>query len=391
MCLDIIIAVLCLSFLIFFHELGHFLFAKLFHVGVLEFSIGMGPRVFSGIWRNTRYSVKLFPFGGSCAMLGEDSAGSGDFLVAGKEEKDDYYDFEGVQYQKEELDSYDFEKKAAWQRFLICFGGVFHNFLLGLLLAFLVVGISGFDRPYIESAAAESPARESGLQEGDLITAFQLDRGKKHAVLSFRDIQLYLGTHPGSIREGSRIHIWFQRDGEKRETEFSGYRDPASGSFRMGLSFHADFRKPENAGALVQEAFHEVVYNIRAVAYSLRMILHRQISSREVTGPVGTVVVMSSVVKQSDGLRPVVKLIVIMQLMLLLTVNLAVMNLLPIPALDGGRLLFLLLEMLTRRRLPKKLEENINRGGMILLLLLMAVILFNDLHNLFTGTYQRLG
>ena len=156
--MSIVLALLALSFLVFFHELGHFLAAKFFKVGVLEFSIGMGPRILSGVFHNTRYSIKLLPLGGSCAMLGEDAAGSGDFLTVKGEEEEDILDFDGVVFAKEDIDKYSFEKKPAWQRFIICFGGVFHNFLLAFVLAIILTINIGTEFPIIGAATVQTPA-----------------------------------------------------------------------------------------------------------------------------------------------------------------------------------------------------------------------------------------
>ena len=164
--MSIVLAMLALSFLVFFHELGHFLAAKFFHVGVNEFSIGMGPRLLSFLYKNTRYSLKLLPLGGSCAMLGEDAAGSGDFLAPKQEDNaENVYDFDGVIYSEEELKTKSFEGKPAWQRFIICIAGVFNNFLLGFLIALFLTGTIGVQLPKIASSNASTPAMESGLQE----------------------------------------------------------------------------------------------------------------------------------------------------------------------------------------------------------------------------------
>lgn len=143
--MSILVAIIGLSILVIFHEFGHFLAAKLCGVGVLEFSVGMGPRLFSHVWHNTRYSLKLLPFGGSCAMLGEDAAGSGDFETAsGTEMSDDeldpWIDYDGVRFRKSALKDRSFNEKSAPRRFFICVAGVLNNFILAFLMAAVLVG-----------------------------------------------------------------------------------------------------------------------------------------------------------------------------------------------------------------------------------------------------------
>ena len=166
--MGIIVALLGLSFLIFFHELGHFVAAKLCHVGVLEFSIGMGPRLISRVKNNTRYSLKLLPLVGSCAMLGEDSAGSGDFSTAYGEElpgqedtSDPWIDYDGVRFRKSEISRYSFQQKPALQRFLICIAGVMNNFILAAVFASVIVFFCGFDPLYITDTVENVPAAEA--------------------------------------------------------------------------------------------------------------------------------------------------------------------------------------------------------------------------------------
>ena len=373
--MSIVLALLALSFLVFFHELGHFLAAKFFKVGVLEFSIGMGPRILSGVFRNTRYSLKLLPLGGSCAMLGEDAAGSGDFSTAKGEEEEDVLDFDGVVFAKEDLEKYSFEKKPAWQRFIICFGGVWHNFLLAFLFAIILTVNIGTEFPIIgASSTVETPAMKSGLQDGDRIVAIAFADGSKRSLATLQELSIFLELHQEDFKKGD-IKLTVIRDGKKESFSFSPYRDPESGRYLFQV---------------LEYSYYEFRFNARIVFDSLAMILRGKVSRQDVMGPVGTVAVIGGAVQQSSsgGLR--LTILVLMNLSLMLSVNLGIMNLLPIPALDGGRLLFILLEMLLRKRLNPKWEERINTVGMAILLLLMVAIVFNDVFNLFTGVYSKL-
>ena len=387
--MSIVLALLALSFLVFFHELGHFLAAKFFKVGVLEFSIGMGPRILSGVFHNTRYSIKLLPLGGSCAMLGEDAAGSGDFLTAKGEEEEDVLDFDGVVFAKEDIDKYSFEKKPAWQRFIICFGGVFHNFLLAFVLAIILTLNIGTEFPIIGAATVQTPAMESGLEENDRIVAIELSNGSRRSIASLQELSIFLELHQEDFQKGD-IKVTILREGKKESFSFSPYRDPETGRYRLGVQLKNGRVKAKNVLQVLEYSYYEFRFNARIVFDSLAMILKGRVSRQDVMGPVGTVAVIGGAVQQSSsgGLR--LTILVLMNLSLMLSVNLGIMNLLPIPALDGGRLLFILLEMLLRKRLNPKWEERINTVGMAILLLLMVAIVFNDVFNLFTGVYSKL-
>ena len=387
--MSIVLALLALSFLVFFHELGHFLAAKFFKVGVLEFSIGMGPRILSGVFHNTRYSIKLLPLGGSCAMLGEDAAGSGDFLTAKGEEEEDILDFDGVVFAKEDIDKYSFEKKPAWQRFIICFGGVFHNFLLAFVLAIILTLNIGAEFPIIGAATVQTPAMESGLEENDRIVAIELANGSSRSIASLQELSIFLELHQEDFQKGD-IKVTVLREGKKESFSFSPYRDPETGRYRLGVQLKNGRVKAKNVLQVLEYSYYEFRFNARIVFDSLAMILKGRVSRQDVMGPVGTVAVIGGAVQQSSsgGLR--LTILVLMNLSLMLSVNLGIMNLLPIPALDGGRLLFILLEMLLRKRLNPKWEERINTVGMAILLLLMVAIVFNDVFNLFTGVYSKL-
>ena len=387
--MSIVLALLALSFLVFFHELGHFLAAKFFKVGVLEFSIGMGPRILSGVFHNTRYSIKLLPLGGSCAMLGEDAAGSGDFLTAKGEEEEDVLDFDGVVFAKEDIDKYSFEKKPAWQRFIICFGGVFHNFLLAFVLAIILTLNVGTEFPIIGAATVQTPAMESGLEENDRIVAIELANGSRRSIASLQELSIFLELHQEDFQKGD-IKVTVLREGKKESFSFSPYRDPETGRYRLGVQLKNGRVKAKNVLQVLEYSYYEFRFNERIVFDSLAMILKGRVSRQDVMGPVGTVAVIGGAVQQSSsgGLR--LTILVLMNLSLMLSVNLGIMNLLPIPALDGGRLLFILFEMLLRKRLNPKWEERINTVGMAILLLLMVAIVFNDVFNLFTGVYSKL-
>lgn len=423
--ISIIIAIFGLGFLVFFHELGHFLAAKLCNVGVLEFSIGMGPRILRRVIGNTRYSLKLLPLGGSCAMLGEDSAGSGDFSTpqgraeerAATDCRDDvqtetvrpasstdadtfpnreagselhWIDYDGVRFRSDEIAKFSFNEKSAPQRFFICIAGVLNNFILATILAFVLVGFCGYDRLYVMDTTPETPVAEAGFERGDALQSIGYEGKPKSAVPGYRDLFIWLYVNATDFDENTKLEAVVLRDGEKMTLDFQPYYDTTQQKYKLGIRFYGGRFLPAGPREFVEDAIYEVRYNTTVVLQSLRLLVHGRVQRQEVMGPVGAVTVMGSTVEQSSQYGALNAFLVLLELLVMLSANLGVMNLLPVPALDGGRLLFILLEMISRRRLDPQLEERINQIGMILLLLLMAVVMSNDILNLFTGAYSAM-
>lgn len=389
--LSIFAAVIGLGFLIMIHEAGHFFAAKLFHVGVLEFSMGMGPRLFSRVYGNTRYSFKLLPFGGSCAMLGEDSAGSGDFLTAsGTETESDILDFNGVRFRKSELHRYSFEKKPAWQRFIICFAGVFNNFLFAFLVSMLLVSVSGFDHPEVVGTEPLAAVSETDIREGDIVKGIGQAGHRLTGVNSFRELQIWLYINRDSLNDQALMELSLLRDGQKHTIRFRPFYSDAYKRYMLGISFNAGNRMPVGTAEFLRDSWYEFHYNVSVVIQSLRMLFKGQVDRTEVMGPVGTVTVVGETVQRSARYGLLNALLVLLSLLSALSANLGIMNLLPIPALDGGRLAFLLVEMLTGKTLDPKYQELIDGIFMSVILLLMLLIFSNDIWNLFTGAYAGL-
>mgnify|MGYP004616348059 CR=1 FL=1 len=388
--ISIIIAILGLGFLVFFHELGHFLAAKICHVGVLEFSIGMGPRILSRVIGNTRYSLKLLPLGGSCAMLGEDSAGSGDFSTPQGRAEEQWIDYDGVRFRSDEIAKYSFSEKSAPQRFFICIAGVLNNFILATILAFVLVGFCGYDRLYVMETTPDTPVAEAGFERGDFLQSIGYEGKRLSAVPGYRDLFIWLYVNSTDFDENTQLEAVVLRDGEQKTLHFQPYYDTTQQKYKLGISFYGGRFLPSSPREFVEDAFYEVRYNTTVVIQSLRLLFHGRVQRQEVMGPVGAVTVMGSTVEQSSQYGALNAFLVLLELLVMLSANLGVMNLLPVPALDGGRLLFILLEMISRRRLDLQLEERINQIGMILLLLLMAAVMSNDILNLFTGAYSAM-
>lgn len=429
--MNIIVALLILGLIVVIHELGHFLLAKANGITVTEFSVGMGPRIASFVSKGTRYSLKLLPLGGSCMMLGED---------------------ESVE------DDGAFGKKGVWARFSVIFAGAFFNFILAFVLALIVLGDVGVDKPYIEKVAEGSPTGKAGLRKDDIIqelngTAIHFSRDIQYyfyfnnlsdkpidvtvlrdgeqltlqvtpewrdhyllgcsytatnptakldtiekgypldlagvkagdvivningvAIQTSRELADYLGEHPLSKEA---LTLTFLRDGQ--ETEVTIEPRLVQSGFDLGWSYN-QYREEVGALETVKYSFYELKHNIVNTVKGIGNLILGKVSMKEVSGPVGIVNVVGNIVQESQDYGRHAILLSLAQFSILLSANLGVMNLLPIPALDGGRIVFLLIEAVRRKPVPKEKEAMVHLVGMALLMILMVFVMFNDIRNIF--------
>ena len=353
--MSVIFAILLFSFLIFIHELGHFGAAKLSGVQVNEFSLFMGPAIWKKQVGETLYAIRCIPIGGYCAMEGED----------------------------EDTDNpRSFQKAAWWKRLIILVAGAAMNFIVGVLIMICVyLPVQQQVVPIIDSFEAFATVNgENGLREGDEILSLD---GEKLYVYS--DFSTILALNPGDTHD-----LVVRRDGERVELkDFTMQTHPvtqADGSVRnmYGMNFTL---KTLSFGDKLAAGWNQSLDVVRIVRLSLQMLLSGQAGFSDMTGPVGIVNEMSQVAQASATW--VDALLNMLYFGAFIAINLAVMNLLPIPALDGGRVVGLLLttaiEAVTRKKINPKYEGIIHGAGMVLLLALMAVILFKDIFTIFRG------
>ncbi len=346
--MSIIFAILIFSFLIFIHEFGHFITAKLSGVQVNEFALFMGPAIWKKQKGETLYSIRCIPFGGYCAMEGEDS---------------------------ETDNPRSFQKAAWWKRFCILVAGAFMNFVAGLLILCIVFApAQAFIVPQITSFQDYATVDDYGLQVGD--TFVEID-GEK--VYLQNDFSMILALNPGDYHD-----IVVEREGQlvKLDDFFLERHEIVNedGSKAMMLGFSFGYEEATFANKL-EMVWYTAVDWIRSVAWSLRMLLTGQAGLSDMSGPVGIVQQMGAVADSSPTLLDAI--LNMLYFGAFIAINLGVMNLLPIPALDGGRVVSLLLttciEKISGKKLDPKYEGYIHGAGMILLLLLMAVIMFKDI------------
>ena len=338
-----ILALIIFSAIVIFHELGHFLLAKWNGIEVIEFSLGMGPRLLSHVWGDTRYSLKLLPIGGSCQMVGEEEAS----------------DSEGA-----------FGNKSVWARIAVVAAGPVFNFILAWVLALIIVGSVGYDNTMVD-IIPDSAAAEAGMEDGDQIISINGSR-----TWLYREVSLY-----SSLHQGQTATVVFERNGEKQTVVLTP-KQSDTGAYLYGFSRTV---QREKGGALETVGYScaEIRYWLKATVESLKMLIGGQVRLEEMSGPVGIVSTIGDTYKESrvDGWYYVTMNMIMIAIFL--SLNLGVMNLLPIPALDGGRLVFLILEAIRGKAIPQEKESMVHFTGFVLLMGLMAVILFSDLHKLF--------
>ena len=341
--MSIVIALLVFSVIILFHEFGHFLLAKLNKITVVEFSLGMGPRLLSFEAGGTRYSWKLLPFGGSCMMLGED----------GEEEE------EG-----------SFGSKSVWARMSVIAAGPIFNFILAFIMALFIVGNLGYDVPVLLNVTEGMPAADAGLQAGDRIVKMN---GKR--IHLYREVQNYSTFH-----QGETVVFQYERDGELHEATVTP--ELTNGSYKYGIGGNINYRQRTNVLETLEYSAYEVYYWIDTTVSSLGLLFKGGVQLDDMSGPVGVVDAIGTTYQESRDEGAFYVWMNLLNIAILLSANLGVMNLLPIPALDGGRLAFLIVEAIRRRRVEPELEAKIHFAGLMLLMLLMVVVMFNDVKKL---------
>lgn len=339
--MKIVIAILIFSAIILFHELGHFLLAKRAGIKVNEFSLGLGPTLFGFQKGETFYCLKLLPFGGSCAMEGEDTVSDSDRA---------------------------FNNKSVWARISVVAAGPIFNFILAFFLALVVIGIVGFDSTEIRGVIEDYPVEQAGVKAGDKIIKINNQR-----VYVGREVNLFLNLNPGE-----KFDMTYERDGEKKTVTIEPKYDEESKRYLAGFN-GLTLREKGNVLEVVKYSVLEVRYWIKTTFQSLAMLFTGEVNVKELSGPVGIVDVIGDTYEESKSDGALYVFVNMLNMAILLTANLGVMNLLPLPALDGGRLVFFLIEAVTKKRVPEKIEGTIHFIGLILLLLLMVFVMGNDI------------
>ena len=332
----ILIAILFFELIIIIHEGGHFVAARLMKIKVNEFSIGMGPKLIQFKKGDTKYTLRLILFGGYCAMEGE------------SEDSDD---------------ENSFAKKKVWRRFFVVVAGALMNLILGFLVIVIMLS-SGSLIGTTEIAKFDDKAVSSAtLKQGDIIK-------------SIDGLRVYTSTDvtTGLSRSGDdTLDMTVLRDGKTLDLKVKFNMEKYEGRNFINMDFWLVGNK-KTVGGVIKESFKEWVSFTRMVFLSVHDMIVGKYGLSDLAGPVGTVSVVSTAVKTSAYSM--------LRIMALLTINVGLFNLFPIPALDGWRLFLLIFEGIFKRKLPDKWDWAINAVGLVLLLGLMCVITFSDITKL---------
>lgn len=342
--MGIILAVLVFGVLVVSHELGHFLVAKANGIRVDEFSIGMGPKLYSKKKGDTTYCIKLFPIGGSC-MMGEDDT-------------DDFS--EG-----------SFNSKSVWARIAVVAAGAIFNFVLAFIFATIIVSYAGYDKPVLSGVVEGFSAEAEGMQAGDIITHIN---GKK--IHFWREISYHNVFHPGET-----VNLTYERDSVSYDVTIAPQKDEA-GNYLMGL-ISPGVNEEVNLLEAMKYGAHEVKFWMGITLESLKQMVTGRIGADQMSGPVGIVSAVDTTYQESKEYGATIVVLQMLNIAVLLSANLGVFNLLPFPALDGGRLVFLILEAIRGKRIPPEKEGIVHTIGMVFLLILMVFVLLNDLKRIF--------
>ncbi len=424
----IIISLLIISAIVVAHEFGHFIFAKINGIKVNEFAVGMGPVLLSREYKGTRFSIKLFPIGGSCMMQGEDTT---------------------------ENDEGSFNSKNVWQRISVVLAGPMFNFILAFILALVIVGFMGYDPARVEENGLKNTVDEV-LKEGDIITSIngsKISVGRdiynyfyfnelteepldinvirdgdeiSLSVPTVKNTKYYMGIQYSStdaaaeitvtddypaakagIRSGDiiiGINGYEIESGEELEKYFN--KNPLSESpitikylhnsktsettltpiwsTQYSVDFYYNIgREKCSSLEVIKYSFTEVNYWIKTTIKSLMYMLGGHVNSDSVGGVVRVVDEVSESVEESREVSNSLAAFNLIYWAIVISANLGVMNLLPIPALDGGRLVFMIIEVFRGKPIDKEKEAMVHLIGIILLMILMIFLFYNDIRNIF--------
>ena len=352
--MTLILFIIIFGVVVIAHEFGHFLLAKANGIHVVEFAVGMGPSLFSVKKGGTKYSIKLFPIGGACMFEGED----------------------GLAEKEGEPGEGSFLKAGVWGRISTVAAGPIFNFILAFIIAFIMVNMAdiiAIRDPVATQVVEGGGAEAAGIQDGDRIISIGGER-----IRLYQEISLYMQA---SYR-GGELEVVYERNGERHTAMVTPQLDQASGIYMLGVA-NSDFVTPKGFETF-RYAWYEMRYSVKATYKSLGMLFGGRVTRQEVAGPVG--IAVNVVGKTYDAAKEYgweSVLLSMLNITLMLSVNLGILNLLPIPALDGGRLVFLLIEVIRGKPIPPEKEGMVHFVGLMFFMVLMVIIFFNDLSNIF--------
>ncbi len=336
-----ILAVFLFGVIIAIHEFGHFSFAKLFDVKVNEFALGMGPTIFKKRKGETQYSLRLFPIGGFVSMEGED---------------------------EDSADERAFNNKPAWQRFIIIAAGAILNLILGVVVVGICLSCSELvGTRTVCDFMENSVSSETGLQIGDEIVK-----------INNTNVYSYKGIAFNMVRDrDNKLDITVIRDGEKvllEEVEFKQFEYEGRSFIQQDFIILGEY---PNFFNVVKNAVLDSASIVQMVRLSLVDLCTGEYGMKDVSGPIGTISAIAESTSEPEAFSD--QILTALNFLSMITINVGVFNLLPLPALDGGRLFFIFIEIIRRKPIPAKKEGLVHTIGLVLLLIFMAVVSVSDI------------
>lgn len=375
--MTVILFVIIFGVIVLSHEFGHFIVAKKNGIHVVEFAIGMGPTLFHIDRGGTKYSIKLLPFGGACIFEGEDG-------LAGEKQSEEKSDIsrerqDGV-YREMPVTAKEifplrketggsFLEASVWVRIATIFAGPFVNLLLGFLIALILVAYRGTDLPVIQMVSEDSAAEEAGLMAGDVITRMNGER-----IHVYREVRLNSLLNS----DGKDFSISYLRDGQEYSVTLTPKYSKEDDRYYIGLMGIGEYA-PCRGFSVVRYGFYESQFVVKNTIKSLQMLVTGKLGRDDVSGPVGVASYVGETYEEVKEYGFLTVLMTMLELVVILSINIGVMNLLPLPALDGGRLVFLLLEVVRGKPVPPEKEGFVHMAGLILFFLLMVFVMYNDI------------
>jgi regulator of sigma E protease len=356
--INILLTLLIFSVLVLVHEAGHFTVAKMCGIYVEEFSIGMGPLIYSKTVGETMYSIRAVPMGGFCRMLGED---------------------------EDNKDNRAFNNKSVPARMAVIFTGPLMNFVFAFIAVFIVcITSSSIVQPYVTEVLANSNAAKQGLETGDKI----LKIGNE-SINTYQDLYLALDGCTGE-----NLNVVVKRNDEKIHLKITPIKDDSQSRWIIGFrplvksgyfSGHVEGYEKVTMGEIVHESFFTMIFYVKSVVIGFVRLFSLSLSPDDVAGPIGIVQVVGQTVssEMQYSLSAVVRSL--LTISALLSANLGAINLFPIPAMDGGRLAFLIVEGLRGKPIDRNKEGFVHFIGFVLLVIFMLLVASNDILRIFKG------
>lgn len=393
----IIIFLLIFFVIVMGHEFGHFLIAKVNGIRVNEFAIGMGPKIAGFQKGETEYVLRAFPLGGACIFEGEDGleaakeeasaagtpadkTGRGAFADA-QTDRSGQNAFSNTQTEgtgqsalqnvPADVDRGNFQNAPVWSRIATVFAGPLFNFLLAFIFAIMVAGYAGADLPVLGSVVEGSAAEAAGMQAGDRILRFN------SKINLAREISLEMALN----KTGEPVKVVYERDGQEYETTLTPIYNEEAGKYLVGFQNYASYDEARGT-KLFRYAWYQLRFCMKNSVLSVKSLVEGKLSKNDVAGPVGMAQIVDQVKTAAEPGGPMLVFMNMVNLAMLLSVSLGVMNLLPLPALDGGRLVFLFLEVLRGKPIPPEKEGVIHFAGFVALMVLMVFVMFNDIQRI---------